>query len=236
MPTGIPIYQKIAPLTGEVTNEFEGTIRAQGLTLPTGDGVADPSEDYRVQWQRDPTGAMVAEIRTYSTATGVSAKLDRVLDTRPGAITQSQFDSSGPNGKSATITLETNGPGASSRAYASAWDEDTGAMVTLVDSNGVSSFLRSRAGGNSGVIGGIVDYGGGILSGEGFVVTRTAVGTYRIDLAFPTATLPKFAGVPIADAHVAVQYAMPTLGSVFIQTLIPGVAVLDSRFSFLIFN
>lgn len=62
MPTGVPIYVKVDPNTGEVTNEFEGHIKADGIELPAAVDMSNPQDDSYIEWVRESDGAEIAFI------------------------------------------------------------------------------------------------------------------------------------------------------------------------------
>jgi hypothetical protein len=64
VPSGSPIYQKLDPVTGQVTNEFDGRIRAAGITFPIDPYLltGDPPDTDEVQWVREDNGAVIAVV------------------------------------------------------------------------------------------------------------------------------------------------------------------------------
>lgn len=74
MPKGSPIYTKVDPETGAITNEFSGRILADGLTIrpdtQSGAVIGTPDRERTIRWEEED-GALVAQFysvdQSYST-------------------------------------------------------------------------------------------------------------------------------------------------------------------------
>lgn len=133
MPEGIPTYQQVDPITGEVTNEFDGRIKADGIILPA-DETAGLSESSQIRWERESNGALVAYDYTYVNPANVANRTRSIVVPNVDNTDLDAYLSVGNDGAGITyVDAFARGPG----------DFD---FRRILDGTGRSDFAQNRTG------------------------------------------------------------------------------------------
>ena len=130
---------------GNVTYDFEGHIRAQGVDLDAGES-SSPPDDRRVRWLRRSDGAVVATLYAYQLANDSVLRLRAELAGKPNAETR--LECADASGLAQIVTMLAPAASPRQQVRASATRESDGVVQdrTVIDSLARSAFPQLAGG------------------------------------------------------------------------------------------
>jgi hypothetical protein len=235
LPRSVPNYLTIDPTTGAVGADFTGKIHAQGLDLDAA-------------LQNDDTLLIPANSVQWKNGTQIDGAIQAT--DQVGVQQTVTVEGTGPNNAVVRLAARRNNSASQPAAFLSVVDNvnsgkqlilatagivvgsSPGQQITVLDSDGRSSFPQMSAIANARILWGYFTSLGATINTNGITCTRVAVGQYNLSWsAFAAAP----AVIPHAnDALIAEKTGITTVGGTIVTTNALAGAGIDDAFSIIV--